>query len=243
MTTITTTQTPVRDDVEAPGNQQPGTQARHSRLWAVSGIGAALTGIGGLLTTAGMNAVYDPEISGNADKILDAMVHARASSAVFHVLTAASAMLLVPFAAGLFRRLRSTLPADSLLPAVAALGLAMTSFILVMGSGLDTEFGFAVPEQGYVVAENVSFYGHWVGTIPYLWTGVGLAGLALFGAARRHRAVPRWIGLVGLMLGGVTVVAGVSPLEYMAGMTGPLWLLVTAVGFALGDRAHRTHRG
>ena len=50
---------------------------------------------------------------------------------------------------------------------------------------------------------------------------------------------PRWIGLVGLVLGGLTVLLGVSPLEYMAGMTGALWLLVTAIGFTVGDRAFR----
>ena len=67
---------------------------------------------------------------------------------------------------------------------------------------------------------------------------MGLAGLAIFVAARA-RAVPRWLGLVGLVLGGLTVVLGNSPLEYMSGVTGVLWLLVTAVGFTLGDKAYR----
>ena len=44
------------------------------------------------------------------------------------------------------------------------------------------------------------------------------------------------------MLGGLTVVLGVSPLEYMSGVTGVLWLLVTAVGFTFGDRAVRAGR-
>ena len=56
--------------------------------------------------------------------------------------------------------------------------------------------------------------------------------LALFVASRRG-VVPRWIGLVGLVLGGLTVLLGVSPLEYMAGVTGALWLLVTALGFTV----------
>jgi hypothetical protein len=244
MTTITTSshRTPARDDVAADSlTPAPGSEPTRSesRLWAVSGVAAAVTGIGAIIATMGMNAVYDPKISGNADKILDDMLTSKGSSTVFHVLAAASAMLLVPFAAGLHRRLSRTAPADSLLATVAALGVAMTSFVLVMGSGLDTEFGFGLPPRGYVVPESAAFYGHWVGTIPYLWTGVGLAGLALFGAALRHRAVPRWIGLVGLLLGGLTVVAGVSPLEYMAGLVGPVWLLVTAVGFLVGDRAAR----
>jgi predicted membrane channel-forming protein YqfA (hemolysin III family) len=71
-----------------------------------------------------------------------------------------------------------------------------------------------------------------------MWCVVGLAGMAVFVAAR-SRAVPRWLGIVGLVLGGLTVVLGVSPLEYMSGVTGVLWLLVTAVGFTVGDRSHR----
>ena len=49
-------------------------------------------------------------------------------------------------------------------------------------------------------------FNHWIGTIPWLWTLAGLAGLALFAAYRRG-GVPRWIGLVGLVLGGLTAAA------------------------------------
>jgi hypothetical protein len=41
---------------------------------------------------------------------------------------------------------------------------------------------------------------------------------------------------VSAVLGGLTLIAGVSPLQYMAGFTGPLWLLVVALGFTLGGR-------
>jgi len=44
------------------------------------------------------------------------------------------------------------------------------------------------------------------------------------------------------VLGGLTVVLGVSPLEYMSGVIGVLWLLVTAIGFTVGDKAFRTAR-
>ncbi len=232
----TATRTLVRDDV--PDARPETRPSSPGRLWALSGVGAAATGVAGIVATMAMNAVYDPAVSGNAEKVLDAMAAQRTASSVFHVLTAASAMLLVPFAAGLHRRLRAALPADSLLPVVAAAGVVVTSVVLVLGSGLDTEFGSGLPGKGQVVAENVSMYGHWVGTIPYLWTGMGLAGIAL-AAAARHRAVARWVGVVGLLLGGVTLVAGVSPLEYLAGLVGPLWLLATATGFLVGDRAHR----
>jgi hypothetical protein len=34
-------------------------------------------------------------------------------------------------------------------------------------------------------------------------------------------------------------VLGISPLEYMSGVTGVLMLLVTSIGFAAGDRSFR----
>jgi hypothetical protein len=86
---------------------------------------------------------------------------------------------------------------------------------------------------------NTAFYNHWIGTIPWIWALAGLSGLAVF-AAGRAAGVPRWIGYVGLVLGGLTLLLGISPLQYMAGMTGPLWLVVTAAGFAFGDRAFRS---
>ena len=93
-------------------------------------------------------------------------------------------------------------------------------------------------QDGLVDDANAAMYNHWIGTIPWVWVLAGLAGLALFSAFRQG-VVPRWIGLVGLVLGGLTVFLGISPLEYMAGVTGSLWLLVTAIGFTFGDRKHR----
>jgi hypothetical protein len=50
--------------------------------------------------------------------------------------------------------------------------------------------------------------------------------------------VPRWIGRTGLVLGGLTVIAGVSPFEYMAGPVAFLMLLPISLGLALGDKQH-----
>jgi hypothetical protein len=41
-------------------------------------------------------------------------------------------------------------------------------------------------------------------------------------------------------MGGLAMLLGISPLEYMAGPIAALWLVVTSVGFLLGDRAHRS---
>ena len=86
---------------------------------------------------------------------------------------------------------------------------------------------------------NAALFNHWIGTIPWIWALAGLSGLAVY-AVGRTGGVPRWIGRVGLTLGGITLLLGISPLQYMAGMTGPMWLLVTALGFCFGDRAYRS---
>ena len=107
---------------------------------------------------------------------------------------------------------------------------------MLLGSGLDTQFALGLSQTEAFVPESAAFYTDWVATIPWLWVGAGLSALALGFAAVRHAAAPRWLGVVSLVLGGITVLAGISPLQYLAGMSGPVWLLVAALGFAVGDR-------
>ena len=49
-----------------------------------------------------------------------------------------------------------------------------------MGSGLDTEFMMGIPQEDAIQDSNAAMYNHWIGTIPWLWTLAGLAGVALF---------------------------------------------------------------
>ena len=238
MTTVTT-QNPVRSDLastEAGGADHTTTP---SRLWAVAGIGAALAGVGTIVTSSAVDIVYRDEFShGSVTGVADALSDKTGVLFAFHAITALGAVLMIVFGAGLFRRLHAT-TGDSLAPVVALVGLAGTAVISILGSGLDTEFAMPATDDTITVDDgSAAIYNHWIGTIPWLWTLVGLAGLAIFVAARSG-AVPRWLGIVGLVLGGLTVVLGVSPLEYMSGVTGVLWLLVTAVGFTVGDRTFR----
>ena len=185
-----------------------------------------------------ISAVYDEELGGNAQGIYERMQDFVPNIIVFHTATLIGVVLLVVFGAGLRRRLQGDLPVGSLLPDVAFGGLLLTSVAGLMGSSLDTEFGSALvqTERVKVVPEVFVFYGHWLGTIPWLWVGAGLTGVAVAVAALRHRAVPRWIGWVGAILGGLTLAFGVSPLQYMAGMFGPLFVTIAAAGFLFGDR-------
>lgn len=206
--------------------------------WALAGVGAGLAGVGAVASSLQVDAVYDEKVQGDAVAINERLGDLVPQMLAFHLCAMVAAVLMVVFAAGLFRRLRAATPADSVLPMVAFSGTLITAIVLILGSGLDTEFIFAAGDPEMVVPEATVMFNHWIGTIPWCWGLLGLSGIALFGAAR-HGGVPRWIGLVGLLGGGLTLLLGISPLQYMAGMTGPIGLLVIALGFLAGDKAFR----
>lgn len=234
------TRNPIRSDVGPAPTEA--AQPRTSRAWALSGVVAGLAGIGTIVTSSMVDAVYREELWGDPDAIAQAIGDKTPVIAVFHTFTMVGAVALVLFAAGLHRRLASALPTGALAPLIAFAGLLGTTVVSVLGAGLDTEFMFAFRAgEDAIDPHNLAMYNNWIGTIPWVWVLVGLAGVAVHVAAR-HGGVPRWIGRVGLVLGGLTLLLGISPMQYMAGMTGPLWLLVTALGFVIGDRAFRAGR-
>nr|MCW2727210.1 hypothetical protein [Aeromicrobium sp.] len=237
MNTTVTTRNPVRDDV-APGSSTSSAPAETSRRWALAGVVGALSSIAAGAVAVMIDAVYDESLVGDPEGIVASLSEKTGLMTAFHVLSVVGALLLVVFGLGLHRRLRESLPAGSLVPGIAAAGVLGTVVVLVMGSSLDTEFIFGVAEDDLVNPANAALYNHWIGTIPAVWVLIGLSGLAMFAAARQG-AVARWLGLVGLVLGGLTLLVGIAPVQYMAGLTGALWLLITAVGLLAGDRTRR----
>jgi hypothetical protein len=234
VTTHVTTHNPVRTDLAGTP-----VAPRTSRAWTLAGLGAGLAGIATIATSSMIDVVYRDEYAGTTAGVADALQDKAGVMFAFHSITTLGALLMVVFAAGLHRRLRAVAP-HGLAPVVALAGLAGTAVVSVLGAGLDTEFMMPLAQGDGIVDDSTgAMYNHWIGTIPWVWVLAGLAGLALHVVARSG-GVPRWIGLVGLVLGGLTVVLGISPLEYMAGVTGSLWLVVTALGFSFGDRAFRS---
>jgi hypothetical protein len=236
VTTATTAGAASAGHVPAP--RRPSSS---SRGWAAVGVAAAVSAIAGIGASLSVDAGYAEDTAGDPAAIVDRLSEQVPQLIVFHVATVTTALLLLVFAAGLKRRLEAQAPAGSLLPAVAASGLGLVSVAGLIGTGLNTEFIFGVSDpDAKLVPEAAVLFAHWVGTVPWLWVGAGVTAIAVAVAALRHAAAPRWIGWVSAVLGVVTTLFGVSPLQYMAGMTGPLWLLAVSLGFALGDRATRT---
>ncbi|MCW2798218.1 hypothetical protein [Nocardioides sp.] len=228
MPTATENPSPVRSDR---------TGAPASRLWSYSGAAAGLAGIVAVQASLQIDAVYDEKSAGDAQRIADRLGDFVPQLLVLHTTLMAATVLMLVFAAGLRRRLHAQGPVGSLLPDVAAFGLVLVSVAGLMGAGFSTEIVFGVTaDDDTLDPEFAAVVGHWVGTIPWLWVGAGVTGVAVAVAALRHAAAPRWIGWVAAVLGGITLLFGMSPLEYMAGFTGPVLVMVLGLGFAFGDR-------
>lgn len=211
-----------------------------SRAWAYAGALAGLAGVIGIQASLQVDAVYDKRYAGDADRITERLGEYVPQLLVLHLTMTGAAVLLLVFAAGLRRRLGAQAPAGSLLPDVATGGLLLTAVAGLMGAGFTTEIVFGLEGDTAIDPEFAAVVGHWIGTVPWLWVGAGLTGVAVAVAALRHAAAPRWLGWVGAVLGGITLLIGLSPLQYMAGFTGPVLVLLLGIGFALGDRRQPT---
>lgn len=219
----------------AATSEAPTLTPRRRPTWAWAGLAAGILGIATI--QASMATTVDWEATaGDAEAMLADAAGKQAAYLVFHVLAALTMLVLPIFGAGLKRRLDQQGPANSLHGQVALSGILLTAVALLLGSGLDTQFALGLSEPSFYVPESVAFYTDWVATIPWLWVGIGLSALAVAAAALRHSAAPRWVGVVSLVLGLITVLAGISPFQYLAGFVGPLWLLIASIGFILGDR-------
>ena len=204
-----------------------------SRRWQLAGLGAGVAGIGSIVGSSLSGAVYEDRIAGDAVAITDRLAEMTSQILFFHTATMISCALLVVFAAGLHRDLRQRLGSYSLLPQVASYGLLLVAVALLMGGALTTEFVFGVADPVQIVPEVAVFFGHWIGTVPWLWGGAGLTGLVVAIAALRHRSYSRFVGWTSVVLGGLAALFFVSPLQYMAGMVGPLWLTIFSIALLL----------
>lgn len=236
MATTVTTTNPVRSDLRQRGAADPAGRA--PRAWAFAGLAAGIAGLATIVLSSGIDVVYREEFNGTTHGVAVALGEKIPLMFALHSVSVLGAILLIVFAAGLYRRLRAAMP-GSLVPAVGAAGLVGTAVVSILGAGLNTEFMVPLLQgDGIVDDASAAMYNHWIGTIPWVWTLAGLAGVGLFAASRRG-GVARWLGVAGLLLGGGTLVAGVSPMEYLSGVSASLLLVVAALGLALGDRKHR----
>lgn len=166
---------------------------RTTRHWAAAGVLAGVASLASVLLSLALSRPYEEGSIVTPALIEAGLEDKRPLLVAFHVTTVAAALLLVVFAAGLRRRIRSSRAPQALAPDVAFAGLLLVAAAQLLGSGLDTEFLFGIGDKAVNLPEDASTYSHWIATIPWLWAGGGLAGLAV-GVASRAGVVPRWVG-------------------------------------------------
>ena len=209
------------------------------RGWVLAGLCAGVASLVSIVASSMADAVYDRTVAGDARATTAALADQVPQILLMHTSALVSAVLLLVFAPGLRRLIATRCVAGSLLPDVAAGGLMLVSVAQLMGTALTTEFVFGLTDPARALPENGVFFGHWIGTVPWLWVGAGVAALALGLAGRAFAVVPTWLAWTSLVLGTVTTLFGLSPLQYLTGMTGPLWLTITSVGL-LAQKSPRT---
>ena len=211
----------------APPAGPSGTSA-----WAWTGAAGGVTGLAGLMVTGNL---YDSATGAVADNDDLAAAVAGSSSLVWgqQVVTALVAGCLLVFAAGLHRHLSRQEPVGSLVPAVAAAGVALTAAAVFLGGGMSTEFFWALtgdqPFDPDTIGAHVTIHN----TIAWLWGGLGLtAGAVAFGGWRRG-SVGRVLAAFSAVMALLLLASQVLPVQYVAVVPGSIWLIVVGAGLAL----------
>lgn len=212
------------------GGEMPGPTA-----WAWAGAAGGLTGLVGLMLTGNL---YDASTGAVEDNDALAAAVADSGSLVWaqQVVTAVVAGCLAVFAVGLRRHLARQQPAGSLVPGVAAAGVALTAAAVFVGGGLSTEFFWALTGDQPFDADTIGAHVTVHNTLAWLWGGLGLtAGAVTFGG-HRHGSAGRILTAFSAVMALLLLATQALPVQYAAVVPGGIWLVVAGATLALGGR-------
>ncbi len=203
-----------------------------SSKWAWSGVGAGVCGLALFMVSPTIASYPDSAMADN-DVLVTYLTDAAPIVWATQVLTVLAAVLLVVFAAGLSRRLTEQEPMGSLIPQVASSGVLLTAGLSLVGGGICTEFFWHLTQDpGKVDPDTMVAALAIYDTMPWVWVAIGISAGATAVAALRHGSLPRWIGVVSVVMAALIVLTQAVPLQYMALLPGALWLIIVGIGFA-----------
>lgn len=142
-----------------------------------------------------------------------------------------AAALLVFFGGSLRRALSEAEGPGGVLSAVALAGAA----IMAVGIAIDATISFALAEAVDDVAPAAvqSLQALWDNDFMPIAVGSSVLFLSAGISIVRHRALPRWLGWVAILLG----VLASTPIGYFSFVGGGVWIAVVSVLLALRARA------
>ena len=213
-----------------------GTARADGRGWAWAGALAGVAGIG-MIMASGAVSVTEEALADNT-LVHEAVLDGEGAVWAFQVLCSAAALGVTVFAAGLRRKLAAQAPADSLLPSLAAAGLALVAAMLLVGGGISTElFWSLLQDQDKVDPDTIGAHMAIYNTMSWVWAGIGLTTGVVAVAAIRHGSLPRSLGWFSAVVTVLVALSQLVPLQYMAAFFGAPWLLVAGIGLARAERA------
>jgi hypothetical protein len=204
---------------------------RPGRGWAAAGVLAGLAGFAAMEASTRLSPV-DMAAYADAGLLVDSyVVNGPLLIAALLALFVIAAFAVVVFGAGLRRALAAQCPAASLVPDVAWAGTLLVAGLCLVGSGPATEAFFALLHAAESDPDITASLVSMMGTLPWVWGGLALTITAVAYGALRHGAAPRWLGVVSVVF---TVLVGglaMAPLQYLAGFTGAIWLVIAGVAY------------
>ncbi|WP_238015852.1 hypothetical protein KZZ52_28450 [Dactylosporangium sp. AC04546] len=206
-----------------------------SRTWALCGALGGLIGLVGLLVGADLTGGVGDGIKDSALVVAE-IAGKRNYVWLYQVVSAASAGLIVVFAAGLRRHLAAQEPAGSLVPGVAGTGLGLVAAVLLVGGGMSTELYWALGEPERWDPDTIAAMVEIYNTIAWVWTGAGVAALAVAIGGFRHGSVAKWLAAVSAVLAVLVFATQAYPAQYAALFAGALWVIVAGLAFTFGGR-------
>jgi hypothetical protein len=230
---------PATTDTDAPSGTSPGRQR-----WPLWGAAAGVLGAVGHLVAAAPAAVFEAQSGGEGVGIIDLL-----DRGIFHLGAVAgygAVLCLLVFAAA-WRRWIGQVGIASTAARALPLALAASAAAMILGYGMMGALSVYLPggiNAGEIPNEGLYVLWMFLDLGPFMaWWGVVGAALLVSYISLIERRLPVWLGVVGVLAWlppvGFLVVTGLTG---FAGVVGPVWLVVTAVGLAvsrLPDAAHR----
>jgi len=210
----------------------PAATARHRNRFALTGLlvgplTAASTMIGAVL--------LDPAVkAAGPDAVAEALADSRGLFQFGAIAGLAATLLLIVWAAGLHRFLETRVGRDHLAVRITQFAAAGAVGAMVIAFSLKAVFAGGLPGAidatmytsiDVAVLHILHEQLQWVGLLSMVGAMFAVAWLAL-----RERALPRFLGIVSLVL--ALFVTGMTlglALPYSAGLAVPVWIVVTSV--------------
>lgn len=205
------------------------------RGWALSGIAAGVLGVATFFMTGAL-FVDEDALADNA--VIAAELTDKAAWVwAYQVIAVTTALLLVVFATGVYRRLSQQAPAQSTAPMLAVGGLWLVSAMTLVGSGISTEMFHGLRQDTDALdpdtlAAQLAIFN----TMGWVWIGAILTTGAIAHVGLRHGSVSRSLAIGSVVASVLMALTNVTPFQYMAMPIAALWLIAAGVSFVREER-------